>query len=590
LNYNTAIAGNDTIALTLGITLATTDVVTATSSSGNVSFVAFGAETGTLPVIVAPVINTITYTDSSYNAISETAIAPAGGYIKLAGSGFTSGSIAYVDGVAATATTYISRDEVRVQLPAKTVGNYSLMLFTSAGLGAIYANGIVCSSVPSWTASSYNNPTAGQIVNVQLLATGDVPLTYSLQSGSSLPIGVTLSSTGLVSGTATGISSTTTVTFTVVVSDVQLQTAPQLISLTLTFYIGKLWAWGNDGFGQLGDNAISYRSSPIQVGSSIDWKTVSVGYSHTTAIKTDGTLWTWGKNGFGQLGDSTTGIANSKSNPNQIGVLTTWLSVSAAGYCTAAVRTDGTLWTWGYNNNGQLGLGNTINTSSPGQVGNLTNWLSVSSGQYHIVAIKTDKTIWTWGAGTDGKMGLGNTTSYSSPKQIGSLTDWLRISAGVYHTAGIKIDGTLWTWGKNASGRLGLGDTLSRSSPVQVGLLTTWLSLAGGYLFSTAVKTDGTLWTWGSNPYGQLGLGNTTTYSSPKQVGALTTWKSTSTGWYDSLATKTGGTLWSWGYNYIGQLGLGDTINRSSPVQVGTLTNWTSVSAGNTHTAAISST
>lgn len=236
LNYNTAIAGNDTIALTLGITLATTDVVTATSASGTVSFVAFGAETGTLPVIVAPIINTIAITDSSYNTISETAIALTGGYIKLTGSGFTSGSVVYVNGVSVT-STYVSPAEVRVELPAKTAGTYSLMLFTSTGLGAIYANGIVYSSVPTWTATSYNNTTPTNVVNVQLLASGDAPLTYSLQSGSSLPTGVTLSSTGLVSGTATGISSNTTVTFTVVVTDPQAQSAPQLISLSLTFFV-----------------------------------------------------------------------------------------------------------------------------------------------------------------------------------------------------------------------------------------------------------------------------------------------------------------------------------------------------------------
>ncbi len=316
LNYNTAIAGNDTIALTLGITLATTDVITATSASGTVSFVAFGAETGTLPVIVAPVINTIAITDSSYSTISATAVALSGGYIKILGSGFTPSSVAYLGGVVATTTTYISPAEVRVQLPAKTAGTHSLMLFTDIGLGAIYANGVVYSPTPIWTFSSYTNPNFNNIVNVQLLATGDVPLVYSLQSGSSLPTGVTLSSTGLISGTATEITSTTTFTFTVVVSDLQLQTAPQLISLSMTVYTGIMWSWGAGGNGTLGlGNTTSY-SSPKQIGSLTAWSKVSAGSAHGLAIKFDGTMWSWGSGGSGKLG---LGNTTSYSSPVQIG-------------------------------------------------------------------------------------------------------------------------------------------------------------------------------------------------------------------------------------------------------------------------------
>jgi alpha-tubulin suppressor-like RCC1 family protein len=579
LNYNTAIAGNDTIALTLGITLATTDVVTATSASGTVSFVAFGAETGTLPVIVAPVINTIAITDSSYNTISETAIAPTGGYIKILGSGFTSGSIAYVDGVAATATTYISPAEVRVQLPAKTVGTHSLMLFTGAGLGAIYANGVVYSSVPSWTASSYSNPTTGNTVNVQLLSTGDVPLTYSLQSGSTLPTGVTLNSTGLVSGTATEITSATTVTFTVVVSDPQNQyAAPQLISLSLTFLLGKLWTWGGNPAGSLGLGNTIFRSSPVQVGALGTWNTISNSNQSSAAILADGTLWTWGIATDGQNGDGTT---LSRSSPVQVGSLTTWLSLAAAGYVTAAIKKDNTLWMWGGNGYGQLGDGTVASRSSPVQVGLLTTWKSTSTsgGRYNTIAIKADGTLWTWGRNNYGQLGLGNTTNISSPQQVGALTNWLAVAGGYYHAVATKTDGTLWAWGRNNNqGQVGDGTSLSRSSPVQIGALTNWLAVSAANYHSLASKTDGTLWAWGNGSYSALGQGNTLSTSSPVQIGALTNWSAIRAFGLSSAGLKTNGTLWTWGYNVRGELGLGNTTASNSPAQVGSLTTWLAIS------------
>ena len=144
----------------------------------------------------------------------------------------------------------------------------------------------------------------------------------------------------------------------------------------------------------------------------------------------------------------------------------------------AAIKTDGTLWAWGLNTDGQLGLNNIAHRSSPVQVGSLTDWKLVAAGSYFAVAIKTDGTLWSWGRGTAiaplgaGALGLGNTAHRSSPVQVGSLTDWKQVSAGAYHTRAIKTDGTLWTWGDNTSGQLGLGNTIHRSSPVQVGPLS----------------------------------------------------------------------------------------------------------------------
>ena len=537
-----------------------------------------------------PVISQVYYTDSAYNVITATAAGTTtGGYLKLVGTGFQYGATVYLNGLATTvlSTTVVSSTEIRVRIAALTSGTYSLMLFNPNNTGAIYANGIVYSAEPVWTTTSYGNTFDSSTLNIQLAATGDAPLTYSLQSGSSLPAGVSMSSTGLISGTAGNISTDTTVTFTVVVSDLQNQTTSQLITLTMTFYFGKLWSWG----GEPTINNGAYRSSPTQIGSEVKWASIAAIEGVATAIKRDGTFWIWGKPTNGRLGLNN--ISTYVNTPAQLGVLTNWKDSASGsgGRSILAIKTDGTLWTWGQNIQGDLGDGTTLSRSSPVQIGLLTDWSLISHGFGHSAVIKTNGTLWTWGLNSTGQLGDSTRLSKSSPIQVGALTNWLAISAAYAHTVAIKTNGTLWAWGKGDLGILGDGTTLSRSSPVQIGLLTDWQSIECGQQHTLAIKTGGTLWSWGADSgTGKLGLGTTTDRSSPVQIGALTNWKSVSAGWEFSTSIKTNGTLWTWGYNpsNSGVLGLGDTgINRSSPVQVGLLTNWIMTAAGNNFNLAI---
>jgi alpha-tubulin suppressor-like RCC1 family protein len=346
----------------------------------------------------------------------------------------------------------------------------------------------------------------------------------------------------------------------------------------------KLYSWGDNTYGQLGLNNTTSYSSPKQISSDI-WSSVSsFGRSRNTlAIKTNGTLWSWGLNDFGQLG---LGNTINYSSPKQIGALTGWLKVSCGNYTGFAIKTNGTMWVWGGDPQayGTLGLGNTTSYSSPKQLGSLTNWSGVASGFKATIAVKTDGTLWTWGNNIFGSLGLNNTTNYSSPKQVGALTSWLKVACGYANMFAIKTDGTLWAWGDNVAGQLGLGNTNYYSSPKQVGSLTNWSSISVGTGanrgYSLSTKTDGTLWSWGPNQNGRLGLGNTTTYSSPKQVGSLTTWSVVSAGSFSSFAVTTNGTLYSWGQNSSGQLGLGNTTDYSSPKQVGALTTWQAIASG----------
>ena len=412
---------------------------------------------------------------------------------------------------------------------------------------------------------------------------------------------------------------------------------------------GTLWGWGLNSSGQLGNSStISTTSSPVQIGTLNNWSKIFVGWSNTMAIKSDGTLWSWGVNTYGMVGDNT---STGRISPVQIGTLTNWSTLALGNNHALALKTDGTLWSWGYNGNGELGqsLISSTNRSSPVQVGTRNDWTWIGAGSNQSLAVRSDGTLWTWGSTVRGEGGRNNNTAVSSPVQVGTLTNWQSVRGGGYSCLALKTDGTLWSWGFNGSGQVGDGTSVNRSSPVQIGTLTNWSDIHPGkdngsttWGFSMARKTDGTLWSWGLNSNGQLGHGDLVNRSSPVQIGTINTWASGSSGqehsvgiltdgtlaswgisstavlgqvrsynayrssptqvgafdtsWsgsviscgqFHTVAVKSNGTVWSWGLNTNSQLGQNDSIGRSSPVQIGTLSNWNDVSAGVIHTVAI---
>jgi len=357
------------------------------------------------------------------------------------------------------------------------------------------------------------------------------------------------------------------------------------------FQEGQLYVWGTNDSGQLGTNNTTTYSSPVQtIAGGLNWKLISAGNTFTVGIKTDGTLWMWGYNYYGQLGDNTT---IDKSSPVQtISGGTNWKQVSAGSGHTAGIKTDGTLWSWGYNYFGILGNNTNANRySSPIQtIAGGNNWKQLSAGSYHTACIKTDGTLWIWGYNVNGQLGDNSTANKSSPAQtVSGGNNWQQISASDTHTTGIKTDGTLWLWGANQFGQLGDNTIIKKSSPVQtIAGGTNWKQVSAGYS-SAAIKTDGTLWVWGRNNYATLGTNNLTYYSSPVQtVAGGTNWKQVSSTAPRMGAIKTDGTLWMWGYNASGRLGTNSTTNYSSPVQtVAGGTNWKQVSCGYHQTAAI---
>jgi alpha-tubulin suppressor-like RCC1 family protein len=355
-----------------------------------------------------------------------------------------------------------------------------------------------------------------------------------------------------------------------------------------------LLTWGRNTSGQLGDNTIINRSTPVTTfAGGTNWKQVGGGYRGTTVIKTDGTLWTWGLNDNGQLGDNT---ATQRLTPvTTFAGGTNWKQVAGGPNHTAAIKTDGTLWVWGSNVvAGQLGDNTAINRSTPVTTfAGGTNWKQVSAGTNHTAAIKTDGTLWTWGLNGYGRLGNNTTTIRSTPvTTFAGGTNWKQVDGGYGHTAAIKTDGTLWTWGRNNSAQLGDNTIINRSTPVTTFAGgTNWKQVGGGYGHTAAIKTDGTLWVWGSNSFGQLGDNTIISRSTPVTTFAGgTNWKQVTCADSHTAAIKTDGTLWTWGLNSNGQLGDNTIINRSTPVT--TLaggTNWKQVTCGTIHTAAVTS-
>jgi alpha-tubulin suppressor-like RCC1 family protein len=242
-----------------------------------------------------------------------------------------------------------------------------------------------------------------------------------------------------------------------------------------------IWSWGAQAEGQLGDGTTTTRSSPVSVvGGFTDWCQVSAGNNHSAAVRTNGTIWGWGCNAGGRLGDNNT--ANVSSPVSVVGGLTNWCGVSAGGKHTLGLNTSGVLWAWGYGSYGRLGDNSTAGKSSPvSVVGGFTDWCQISAGKYHSAAVRTNGTLWTWGYGHQGQIGdnAGVVIRSSPVSVVGGFTDWCQATAGSQDSFGLRSNGTIWSWGCNGSGRLGDGTTTNRSSPVSVvGGFTDWFKIA----------------------------------------------------------------------------------------------------------------
>jgi alpha-tubulin suppressor-like RCC1 family protein len=331
---------------------------------------------------------------------------------------------------------------------------------------------------------------------------------------------------------------------------------------------GTLWAWGDNTGGQLGIGTTISRTRPVQVGTDNDWVQVAAGTSFGLALKANGTAWAWGLNNYGQLGNTTNSRTTTPTpSPIQAGN-GPYTSLAAGAYHSLALRADGSLYTWGWNFYGQLGTGTRSLSAAddnpyPAQVSG--TYTQIVAGIYHSLALRADGSLYSWGSNDQGQLGLGPNAGnlISSPTLVPGT--YMVFAAGFYHTLALAANGTLYTWGGNSDGQLGNGTSgTNTNTPTATSMVNLYSRIAAGALHSLALRADGTLWAWGRNAEGQLGRGNTNIISTPTQeVTQATNWTTlanSNAGNFSLARTPSGLTLASTGSNSNGQLGDGSSV------------------------------
>jgi alpha-tubulin suppressor-like RCC1 family protein len=345
---------------------------------------------------------------------------------------------------------------------------------------------------------------------------------------------------------------------------------------------GRLYCWGDDDLGQLGNGAATGdQPAPVLVGGGWnDWRSVSAGEGFACGLRATRAIYCWGDNSRGQLGNGTTSPFAAPT-PVQ-GANNYWTSVTAGAFHTCGRVRDGRLSCWGGNDRGQLGTGGSgADRPEPRPVaGARTDWAAVEAGERQTCGRRTSGRLYCWGDNTYGQLGDGTTTSRPTPRLVvGGIADWRTVAVAANHTCALRASGRLYCWGSNARGQLGDGTTTTRRAPRLVPGNAVWTSVAtGGRIGSSGPsftgvtcgrRNTGRLYCWGGNATSGLGDGTTTERHVPTQVaGGATDWRTVTVGMYATCATTTGSRAYCWGYNGDGQLGTANFSGRSRPEEV----------------------
>jgi alpha-tubulin suppressor-like RCC1 family protein len=328
---------------------------------------------------------------------------------------------------------------------------------------------------------------------------------------------------------------------------------------------GTVNGWGQNESGEVGDGTLFNRPSPMPVSGLSGIKMVAAGASHSLALGSNGLAWSWGANTYGQLGGPYyTYGASYETTPVQVSQSTvpltniTW--IAAGRNSSYAVRGDGSVWSWGYNGDGELGNGYSGGSvPAPFKISGLSGVKQVAAGNYHVLAVTTNGNVYAWGLNTNGELGDGTVTNRNSPVLITTLSNIVAVTAGNSSSYALDSCGIVWAWGGNGSGQLGLGTTTEVHTPTPVLGLTGYqiLGISSGYSFCLALVNDGSFEGWGANGSGSLGNGTTAPTTTPISVkfpdGSQAV--GLATGVNDGFSIQTDGTLRSWGGNPFGDLG-----------------------------------
>lgn len=308
----------------------------------------------------------------------------------------------------------------------------------------------------------------------------------------------------------------------------------------------------------------------------IAWVNVSAGSFHNCGTTNEGKLYCWGYNNSGQLG---VGDRVSRFEPLEVGDETTWVQVSAGESSTCGIR-EGRLFCWGEG----FAAGQVFDRALvPEEISTLQDWDAIAMGLFHGCAIRQGE-LYCWGNGGEGRLGLGSTDSTSDPTRVGTDSDWTDISAGSRHTCGIR-SGQLYCWGHGTSGRLGTGNSTAQDVPTLVGSSSGWTAISAGNSHSCGLQ-GGELYCWGSGSLNRLGRGNPFDSSTPSRIGAESDWEDITAGGAHTCGIRNS-ELYCWGSNSQGQAGQNTELTIATPTQVGTDSQWTAVVANAEHSCAI---
>lgn len=338
---------------------------------------------------------------------------------------------------------------------------------------------------------------------------------------------------------------------------------------------GNLWSWGNNDKGQLGLGDFDNRMTMNQVnfsstGEVLSFESLSSSI-FTLALDDNGRVWSWGPNSQGQLG---TGDLKDRYLPQAIPLNTTFAQISAGSYHSLALDDNGFIWTWGGNDHGQLGTGNKEKSTHPQRIKsfgieNHLEFLEISAGNAFSMALDMDGKIWSWGKNDQGQLGVSDKNEHLVPVKIGLAANFTSVSCGVDHTVAVDSEGQLWAWGGNSMGQLGTGDQKERTHPVKVKASKNHFRYASaGNFYTLAIDDNGTVFAWGNNKDGELGLGDKKNRDTPSKIDIDVKFEVVSAGLFHSLGLDEKQQIWAWGSNDYGQLGLGDNVTRTTPHKV----------------------
>jgi alpha-tubulin suppressor-like RCC1 family protein len=316
---------------------------------------------------------------------------------------------------------------------------------------------------------------------------------------------------------------------------------------------------------------------------------IATGDGHGILLKADGSVWAWGANGGGQLG---IGDGDYASEPVRVPGLANIRSVTAGEAFTVAVRGDGTVWAWGENSYGQLGNGSTSASRTPARVAGLTDVVMVAASrrQHYVLALKTDGSVWAWGENASGQGTAATGVKSLVPMHVQGLPGVKAIAAGENLSLALGSDGAVWVWGDHGAGDKCQGCISYSGLPQRVPGLSDVVAVAAGYQLTVALKSDGTVWSLGWGTAGQLGNGTTPNISSvPLQATGLTGVRAVAVGNSHVAALKSDGTVWSWGNNHSRQLGNAAVKDEvvAKPVRTEKLTGVIALAAAASHTVAL---